>query len=57
MGGNNRRRKGPPVSVQLEQEKSSGNGRPEKAKIVRVQRMIVMMEMMVKNGRSRGNLT
>ena len=32
MGGKNSRiRKGPPVSVQLEQEKSSGKGKPEKA--------------------------
>jgi len=32
MGGkNSQRRKGPPVSVQLEQKKSSGKGKPEKA--------------------------
>ena len=32
MDGNNcRRRKGPPVSVQLEQEKTRGNGKPKKA--------------------------
>ena len=31
IGGNNcRRRKGPPVSVQLEQDKSSRKGKPEK---------------------------
>jgi len=48
MVSKNSRRKGPPVSVQLEQEMTRGNGKPEKAKKVRVQRMIAMMETMVK---------